>query len=263
MKRKYYIHILLLLSITSQAYSQLISDSLCFKKNIIDYSIDATGSIFLSFEGGAITKYSPNLDSLLSYSPIKVGNIRLLETGNGLRIFAFYHFFQEYLITDRFLARPVLSKLSNSSFDFVEIATQSQDNNIWLVESSGFRLLKFNVVYGEIEIETNLNSIINNENSSFTFIREYQNQVFLVDENSGIYIFDNLGNFTRKIIANTNKCSFSGNSILYMEDNSLIVADLYSTAELKTHINLPNLKGALQFKNNTYFIQSTCLLKAN
>jgi len=249
--------------LTSKANSQHMSDSICFEKKIIDYSLDATGSIFLSFEGGSITKYTPNLDSLFSYSPTKVGNTRLLETGNGLRIFAFYDFFQEYLITDRFLARPIHGKLSNSSLDFIEIATQSQDNNIWLVESSGFRLIKFNVIIEEIEIETALNSIIENENNSFTFIREYQNRVFLVDKNSGIYIFDNLGNFSRKIKANTNKCTFSGNSILYIEADSLVITDLYSPSELRKPITLPNIKGALQFKNNTYFIQSTCLFRAN
>ena len=70
--------------------NELREDSICFDIRIIDYSIDVKGDIFLSFEGGSITKYSSTLDSLFTYSPLKVGDTKLLESGSGLFIFAFY-----------------------------------------------------------------------------------------------------------------------------------------------------------------------------
>lgn len=243
------------------AQNQPNIDSICFSKKIIDYSMDATGSIFLSFERGSITKFSSNLDSLFTFSPTKVGNTKLLEAGSGLIIFAFYDFFQEYVLTDRFLARPIRTKLSNSSLNYVDIATPSLDNNIWLIENSGFRLIKYNVALNRIEFETTLNTIISNPESNFTFIKEYQNQVFLVDKNSGIYVFDNLGNYSKKISANTTKCSFDNNNIIYLEQNEIVSAGIYSTLKERKLIKMEEITGVMKDKNTTYYVSTTCLFR--
>lgn len=237
------------------------TDSLCFDKKIIDYSIDVNGAIFLSFKGGTITKYSSTLDSLFTYSPIKVGDTKLLESGSGLFIFAFYDFFQEYILTDRFLSRPTRTSLSNSAIDYVDLATQSLDNNLWLVENSGFRLIKFNTNLNIIEFEIALNTIIDSPDNNFTFIKEYQNQVFLVDENSGIYVFDNLGNFSKFIPAATTKCTFENNNIIYLEKGEKVIADIYSTQEERITIAKKEIVGIITYKNNTYYIHSTCLFR--
>lgn len=218
----------------AQEFSNI--DSACFDKKIIDYSIDASGSIFLSFEGGTITKFSDTLDSLLTFSPAKLGNTKLLESGNGLVIFAFYEFFQEYVLTDRFLARPTRTILSNSSIDYIDLASQSLDNNLWIIENSSYRLIKYNVVLNRIEFETALNTVVDFSNHDFTFIKEYQNQVFLVDKNSGIYIFDNLGNFSRSIAAKTEKCLFNKNKIIYLDNNQVVSIDLYTNIEERNPI---------------------------
>ena len=245
------------------AHSQTmyVLDSLSFQKPITDYSIDVSGNIYLAFEGGSITKYTSTLDSLFTYSPIKVGNVSLLEAGSGLRIFAFYDFYQEYLITNRFLTQPVLTKLSDSSLDFVEVATQSQDNKVWLVENSGLRLIKYNPTTKIIDIETFLSSIIDSHKPSFTFVREYQNQVFLVDKNSGIYVFDNLGNYSRKITALTNKCSFYGNKIIYLEGNEVVVSHLYNSKESRQKMDFQNIKGVLLYKDQLYIINTAEILR--
>ena len=253
--------IFLLISTNTFGQEQLSTDTISFNTRIIDYSIDTNGSIFLSFEGGTITKYSTELDSLFTYSPTKQGNTKLLESGSGLFVFAFYDFFQEYVLTDRFLSRPIRTRLSNSSIDYVDLATQSLDNNIWLVENSGFRLIKLNVALNRIEIETPLMTIIDSPENNFTFIKEYQNQVFLVDENSGIYVFDNLGNFYNHIPALTDKCSFEGNKISFLENKELVSFDMYTGPKSRIMIDFKEAKGILTFKNNVYYVLPTSLIR--
>lgn len=238
-------------------------DSTSFEKKIINYSIDINGGIFLAFEGGSITKYSANFDSLFTYSPSKVGDVTLLESGSGLVIFAFYDFFQEYVLTDRFLSRPTRTQLSNSSIDYVDIATQSSDNNIWLVENSGFRLIKYNVALKRIEFETALNTIIDSSNSNLTFIKEYQNQVFLVDENSGIYIFDNLGNFSKLLPATTNKCSFYKTEMVYIDNRKIVEVDIYSNTRKETPLTDSHNIGIMKHSDNTYLVSPTSLIRTN
>lgn len=240
-----------------------VSDTLYFDKKITDYSIDATGNIYVAQEGGSISKYSNNFDSLMTYSPTQVGNVRLLEAGGGLRIFAFYDFYQEYLLLNRFLTQPVLTKLSDSSLDFVEIATQSLDNNLWLVENTGFRLIKFNISTHKIELEISLSSIMDTSSNSLTYLREYQNQVFLIDEHSGIYLFDNLGNFTRKIPAKTSKCSFYGDNIFYVENNKVVQLNMYTAEKVIKILSNSKVKGVLASKNHLYYVQPKCIIKVN
>ena len=243
--------------------NQIIADSIHFDKKIINYSIDTNGSIFLSFEGGGITKYSSKLDSLFSYSPSKVGDTKLIEAGNGLYIFAFYEFFQEYLLTNRFLAQPTRTSFSNSSIDYIDLATQSLDNNIWLIENTGFRLIKFNTALNMIEFETALNTIIETQENNFTFIKEYQNQLFLVDEKSGIYVFDNLGNFSKFIRASTNKCTFENNKVIYLEKEELVIVDIYSTKNERFIIKNKDTIGVMKHKSNTYYVAPTSLFRIN
>ncbi|MCF6360665.1 MAG: hypothetical protein L3J29_07875 [Cyclobacteriaceae bacterium] len=261
MKLKYFIFLFLITPHFALGQTTQQSDTLFFSQTIIDYSIDATGSIFLSFEEGSITKYSSALDSLFTYSPTKLGNTKLLESGTGLVIFAFYDFFQEYLITDRFLARPTRTKLSNTSIDYIDIATQSLDNNIWLVENTEFRLIKYNVSFNRIEIEIPLNTIIDNPDNDFSFIKEYQNQVFLVDKNKGIYVFDNLGNFSKLIIAKTNKCTFEKNMITYLENGDLINMDIYSNTQERSTITTAGVWGVMKYRSNLYYVKNKSLIR--
>lgn len=235
-------------------------DSLNFNQNIIDYSMDTSGNIFLSFEGGTITKFSSSLDSLFSYSPLKVADTKLLEAGTGLVIFAFYDFFQEYLLTDRFLTRPTRSKFP-TSIGYIDIATQSLDNNIWMIESANFSLVKYNVQLLRIEIETLLNTVVESDNNSFTFIKEYQNQVFLVDENSGIYVFDNLGNFSNLIQAKTKKVGFYSSKMLYLEDHKLITKDIYTNNKEVRVITEQGVIGVAKHKSNSYYIKHRSIVR--
>ncbi len=235
-------------------------DSICFSNTIIDYSNDTSGNIYLSFKGGSITKLSPTLDSLYTYSPIKVGDTKLLDAGNGLYIFAFYDFFQEYVLTNRFLSSPTRTKLSDIPLDYIDIATQSQDNNIWVMETSGFRLIKYNTILKRVESETLLTTIIENADNDFIYIKEFQNQVFLVDKNSGIYIFDNLGNFLRKVKAQTSKVNFYENYMYYLEDAQLVKKELYTNKTTRTPFVNKTI-GVLLHRKNTYIITSTCLYK--
>lgn len=252
----------LILSLTTFGQSKSHIDTLSFEKNITDYSIDASGNIYVALEGGSIRKYSGELDSLITYSPSKVGNVRLLEAGGGLRIFAFYDFYQEYLLLDRFLTQPVLTKLSDSSLDFVEIAAPSQDNNVWLIENTGLRLIKYNVTTHSIDIETSLSSIIEKKSNSFTYIKEYQNQVYLVDERNGIYIFDNLGNYLKRIAAQTKTCSFFGNNIYYVQDNGVIKLNIYTGDKSVIPIKSQAIEGVLVYKDHLYYILSHYIIRA-
>lgn len=206
----------------------------------------------MSFKDGSITKYSTDLDSLLSFSPTKIGSIDDLEAWHGFKVFSFYQQFQEYAIFDRYLSRENRYQMSSSSLDFVNIATISSDEDIWLIEQNGLRLIKYNTNVREPVIEVPLEFIIDPLNYNLTYIQEYQNLVFIVDENSGIYIFDNLGNYLNKIEAQgISRCSFSDDNLIYWDKNLLIMLNLYDNSKKQIALQHRDQSiGVLIYENN-------------
>ena len=218
----------LLFNLFSSYGQSTATDSLLVKDEITAFSQDRTGNIFLTFKGGATTKYSATLDSLVSFSPTKLGDINLLEAWHGFQIFAFYENFQEFILLDRFLTRHTRYTLSQSSSNYVNICTISSDQNLWIFEENQLRLIKLNLNVREIDIEVPLEFILGATDHHITFIREYQNLIFLVDELSGIYIFDNLGNYLRRIEASgIRNCSFRNDHMYYLTNNEIHDLNLY------------------------------------
>jgi len=223
------------------AAQAVFTDTVEFRNDITSFSQDRKGNYFLAFKGGAITKYSESQDSLLSYSPSKLGDVTLIEAWHGFKIFTFYREFQDFTIFDRFLARDLRTPLSQSLVNYVDICTYSRDQNIWAVEENALRLLKINLRLREVEIDIPLEFILSDQDHSFSLIKEYQNLVFLIDKPTGIYIFDNLGNYLRKIKApEILHCSFNNDKLYYIQNYRLHIVSLYKNEQQV--IELPSLE---------------------
>jgi hypothetical protein len=206
-----------------------VIDSLQVETKITAFSKNRSGDIFLAFEGGAITKYNGSLDSIISFSPSKIGDITLIEAGLGFQIFTFYNEFQEFAILDRFLTRDTRYDLSQTSANYIDNCTFSRDQNLWAFEDNQMRLVKINLSIREVIVEVPLEFIIDSQDHKISFIKEYQNLVFIVDELSGIYIFDNLGNYLRKIeVQGLRQCSFNNDNLFFIAENELHILSLYN-----------------------------------
>jgi hypothetical protein len=248
--------------VLNKSYCQSVTDSLFFNTEITTFSQDRSGNIFLTFRGGAITKYSPSMDSLISFSPEKLGDISLLEAWHGFQIFAFYQEFQEFVLLDRFLTRDTRYPLSQSKGNYVDMCTIRSDQNLWIFEENQLRLIKLNLNIRAIDIETPLEFILDANAHSITFLREYQNLVFLVDELSGIYVFDNIGNYLRKIDApGIVNCSFQGEHLFYLLDNEIHDIDLYKGDHDITTINSGDFIGVLPIAKALLLIKKDMVIK--
>ena len=244
------------------SYSQSISDTLSVTGEITAFSQDRTGNIFLSFKGGAITKFSPSMDSLISFCPEKLGDITLLEAWHGFQIFAFYEDFQEYTLLDRFLTRDTRYQLSQSSENYVDMCTISSDQNLWIFEENQLRLIKLNLNIRAIDIEIPLEFVLDANEHKITFLREYQNLVFLVDENSGIYVLDNLGNYLRKIDAPGIKyCSFRDEHLLYLQNNEVHDINLYQGTHEVINISPGEYLGLLPLEKAVLLVKKDMVIK--
>ncbi|TRX57717.1 hypothetical protein FNH22_15010 [Fulvivirga sp. M361] len=199
-------------------------------------SIDKFNNIYLVSQNGGIDKYDINGTLLTHFSPNKPGDVTLIEAWNPLKVFALYGDFQECLFLDRFLVAENRFSLTPIS-SYIGLATISADNNLWLVDYSDFSLKKYDLPFGQVTIQRPFDLLLDPNDYDLTFMREYQNLLFLSESSSGILVFDNLGNYLNSIQeAGIDYFSFFENELYYLKGNVLYFQDIYNHAKREVEI---------------------------
>jgi hypothetical protein len=198
-------------------------------------SIDRYSNIFVSDDKGNLFRYDSLGNESLKYSPLKKAEISILESWRTVNIFMFYRELQEFNILDRFLTTSssnfkFLNEVENNeiSIGFARLATIAGDNNLWVFDDEDFSLKKYHTELNKVIINTPLELILNSQYYDLNFIREYQNLVFINDKNSGVLVFDNLGNYKNKIDAKgINYFNFLDNYLYFITEDKLVMLDIY------------------------------------
>ena len=230
------VFVLLFFHITPFGYAQVIKPLSTSKipGQIGCISSDAYGFIYLTDQSGNIYKLDSVGKQFVLASPPRRGQITSIEASRNVNIFVFYSEYQVYYYYDRFLMQSQSLTFSNTTVGFARIATPSLDQNVWLVDDQDFSLKKYNSTYLSIDINTPLDLIIDPEVYDMNFIREYQNLLFINDANSGVLIFDNMGNYKTRIpVKGLTYISFLGEDLVYIKDGSLYRVNIYTYKERK------------------------------
>ncbi|OEK01798.1 hypothetical protein BFP97_09840 [Roseivirga sp. 4D4] len=218
-------------------------------------SIDRQGYLYFSNNQGAIDKLDKKGNEIYHYSPQKQGTPTLIDAWQGLRTFVYYQNFQEYILLDRFLnASERYQVNSNQISDFSGLATLANDNNLWILNNQELSLKKIDINDRELLIENQLNLSLDIDSWDIKFIRSYQNYLFIGDSKEGIFVFDNLGNYSEKITeSGIDFFTFTGDEIVFLSSGKLQMIHLYD--KTKREISLPDLP--YQFvlmENNQIFL---------
>lgn len=195
----------------------------------VSVSIDKTENVYIAGNKGSIFKYNNNGEILFTYSPQSTGNIRNIEAQSTLNIFLFYEGLQEFSFLNRFMT--LISTQDFTPDIYARLATPSSDNNLWVFDDQDFTLKKINLHYFEAEMATSLSNVVSPDFQG-NHLKEYQNFVFLSDINTGIYVFDNLGNYIKLIpLESVHYFNFYKDEIYFLHDARLHFYDLYSSEE--------------------------------
>ncbi|MEQ8712312.1 MAG: hypothetical protein RIC80_04810 [Cyclobacteriaceae bacterium] len=214
-------------------------------------SKDRNNYLYIADLRGNIYQYDKDGNQANLYSTRQLGQIYLLESWQGLRTFAFYQDLQEYLITDRFLSneRTYLLKPSN----YIRLATLSQDLNLWILGEDNLLLQKINAIDQSVILENQWSNEFFGDDLNITYIKEYKNRVYLLDESQRIIIFDNLGNFITTIDAKgVKKISFTDQYIYANRGGEVIKIDLNSLQ--REIIKLPVSTDQIHVIHGVYYL---------
>ena len=216
-------------------------------------SIDRTGNIYFGYGNGDVTKYSQKGELLYTFSPPKRFNITLLESWLGLKTFVYSAPYQEYYFLDRFMnSSERYSVSATSGLDFSGLATIENDRTLWSFNTTTQTLSKQDLIINEVIFENRLNLILNVDELNPTFIRAYQNLIFIADPNYGIAVFDNLGSYLETIPAKgVAFFSFYKDQLIYHTDGKLTLKHIYNQQkkEVKTDLSF----GFVLMENNQLF----------
>jgi hypothetical protein len=194
---------------------------------------DRYGNVYVVERDGVVHQFDSLGRKLLVYSPPTIAEVSLFEARSTVRLFAFYRDLQSYTLLNRFLTPIENYKFDNESIGFVRLANLSADNQLWILDDVDFAIKKFNKNFNQVVLKTPLDLLFVENNYDINYLCEYQNQLFLNDKNTGILIFDNLGNFNRKIVLEKGieQFGFLDNEIYFLEKNAIRFLHLYNHTE--------------------------------
>lgn len=195
-------------------------------------SLDRRGNVYVTDGQNNLHQYGPDGQQLNVYSPPLPGHTAQAEAWNTTKVLVFYDDRQELVLLDRFMA-PITRLTLLDFFDgMVRAATLAPDDRYWLLNESDLTLRQLDASVGRFTITTPLDILIGRSRPDFRFLREYQNNLYLVDHNNGIYVFDNLGNYRKKLpFAGLNTIGFRGDELYYLANDGVHFFHLYNLTE--------------------------------
>ncbi|MBA4299290.1 MAG: hypothetical protein C0433_04155 [Cyclobacterium sp.] len=169
------------------------------KLNNLDLvSLDTRDQIFVSNATGDVYLFNKSGKQLNLFSPTRQARIHQLEASWTVNIFTFSADLQEYRIMDRFLNPIAENSLLLNTITLPKAATLGNNNIIWIWDESDLSLKSLDYLRKIIIQSQPLNLILNSVDLKVTEIREFKNRLFMNVPTTGIFIFDNQGNFIQK-----------------------------------------------------------------
>ncbi len=185
-------------------------------------ALDTRDQIYASNTSGDVYLFDRNGRQLNVFSPRRQGRLNQLEAAWTLNIFSFSSDLQEYRIMDRFLNPIVENSFVLNDITLPKAATLGNNNVIWVWDESDLSIKSLDYLRNILLQSLPLNLILESDNLQVSEIREFKNRLFINVPASGIFIFDNQGNFLRKVnLQIDQRMCFYKENLFWIEDNKL------------------------------------------
>lgn len=228
---------------------------------IKSFKIDALGNIYTISRSNRLKVYDAGMNQLFEYFNNGLGEISYIDVTNSRKIILFFAGFQKMLFLDN-----TLSEIGRFDIDFnlpydIRAMGSTRDNNLWIYDALDYKLKKIDNA-GKIILESNPVESYLDISIAPDYIIEYNNEVLLIEENKGIAVFDNFGNYLRYIgLLEGVSISVANGSLIYMKGKVLMQMMLENKfiepQEIKT---VPTRVGtAYIFRNDLYYLEHGCL----
>jgi hypothetical protein len=202
-------------------------------------SLDNQDFLFVADPEGNLYQYNLSGQRINNFSPPRQGRLTQLEAFWTVNIFTFSTDLQEYRILDRFINPISENRIPAENIALAKAATLGNNNIIWILDETDLSIKQFDFRTRRILQQQPLNLVLENTSLDVLDIREHQNLLFLNIAGQGIYIFDNQGNFIKRLQVFPNgRLSFWKGYLFLVEKDSIRLVDFQSGAEEQFRLSL-------------------------
>lgn len=218
-------------------------------------SLDRRGNVYITDARNNLHQYGPDGQPLNTYSPPQPGHTAQIEAWNTTKVLVFYDDRQEVLLLDRFMAPITQLRLPDYADGQIRAATLAPDDRYWLLNESDLTLRQLDVAAGRFTLTTPLDILIGRSRPDFRFLREYQNNIYLLDHTTGVYVFDNLGNYRKRLpFAGLTSFGFRGDELYYLAPDGVHLFHLYQLTERTLPLPVAGVQQVLLGEQYAYLL---------
>lgn len=165
------------------------------------------------------------------YSNLKLGNITTVDATNPLKLVLYYRDFQQIVFLDNQLSvNSEIVSLETLGYEQTDLVCASANNSFWIYNKQNNELVRFNENSKQIASTGNLKQVLRT-NLSPNFMVEHNGYLFLNCPETGIYVFDIFGAFSRVISLKNLKQFQINETIIYYQNDSLFCSYNYKLFE--------------------------------
>lgn len=200
-------------------------------------AVDRPGELYIVTTSGQLQKFDTDgkLVALHKDKPAPT----LFDPRDGSRLFAFFRESRQYNFLNPSFEAVQAFSIDSSFATEPWLACVSGDRNIWLFDVADWTLKKINTTTGALSVEEVMETK-SKQKSNYTFLREYQGFVFLLDVSEGILIFNSVGKHIRTIaVKNLSYFNFLGEELYYLQGDTLRFFDLFTTETREQKLATP------------------------
>jgi len=161
--------------------------------DIVDFTVDNLGNIYVLNKDNQLKKLSPHGDSLAVFNDVRrYGKITSVDVTNPLKILVYYGEFSTIIELDRFLNIVNTIDLRKLNILQARAVALAYDNNIWVFDELEATLKRVGDDGSLVDRTTDFRQLFDSVPDP-SVIRDQNGLVYLYDPARGVYLFDHYG----------------------------------------------------------------------
>jgi hypothetical protein len=238
-------------NVTAQDSLQFIKTT-TFENSGILVASDPLGFFFVLDEKGVLLKLDTLGKEQFRYSTTRVGELKYIDTYNGLQILCWFPDFQKIILLDRTLQPQGEINLTQQGIFLSNAVKTAMDGNIWVFDDNNFQIKKLDRFGKEIMAGNRLDLVLEAPWHP-VYLYEYENKVYLTDPEKGILVLDVFGNYSKTIpIKGLNYFFIRDGKLIFQKENSFKAFNLNALLEDSFNTDLVLPAGTTVFWEGKY-----------
>ena len=166
---------------------------LTIPSDIVDFTVDNLGNIYVLTVDNQLKKLSPGGDSLAVFNDVRrYGKIASIDATNPLKILVYYREFTTIIELDRFLNIVNTIDLRKLNILQAKAVVLAYDNNVWVYDELDAKLKRIGDDGSLVDQTNDFRQLFDSVPDPVS-ICDQEGLVYLYDPAKGVYIFDHYG----------------------------------------------------------------------